>query len=78
MGYTINVLVLNMNKRFIGVPAKLLMLVIGALMLLSAGFSIVSLSRLNQEFKQYHEDTLQQGQAQFQLHSGIIIEQLSL
>lgn len=67
-----------MNKRFIGVPAKLLMLVVGALMLLSAGFSVVSLSRLNQEFKQYHSDTLQQGQAQFQLHSGIIIEQLSL
>lgn len=67
-----------MTKRFLGVPAKLLILVVGALLLLSAGFSVVSLSRLNQEFKQYQSDTLAQGQAQFELHSGIIVDQLSL
>ena len=57
-----------MTQVFISVPTKLLLLVIGALLLLSAGFSVVSLSRLNAEFKSYQAETLVQGQEQFKFH----------
>lgn len=63
---------------FISVPTKLLILVISALMLLSAGISVMSLSRLNQEFKQYQVETLKQGLAQFKIHSDISREKFRL
>lgn len=67
-----------MKKLFISVPTKLLILVISALMLLSAGISVMSLSRLNQEFKQYQVETLKQGLAQFKIHSDISREKFRL
>lgn len=67
-----------MKKMFISVPTKLLILVISALMLLSAGISVMSLSRLNQEFKQYQVETLKQGLAQFKIHSDISREKFRL
>ncbi|GAA5132512.1 hypothetical protein GCM10025767_06190 [Thalassotalea piscium] len=63
---------------FVSVPTKLLILVITALMLLSAGISVMSLSRLNQEFKQYQTETLKQGLAQFKIHSDISREKFRL
>ena len=76
MGYTAYVLVLNMKKIFISVPTKLLLLVVGALLLLSAGFSIMSLTRLNQEFEHYQAENKQQGQAQFKIQSTISRDQI--
>lgn len=52
------------------------MLVVGALLLLSAWFSVVSLSRLNHEFKAYQTETLEQGQEQFKLRNDITREKL--
>jgi len=61
-----------MKKRFISVPVKLLVLVVGALLLLSAIFSYLSLSRLNQEFTQYQSDTLRKGNAQFTVQNNVL------
>jgi len=71
LGDTINVLVLVMKKRFVSVPVKLLVLVVGALLLLTAIFSYLSLSRLNQEFTQYQSDTLRKGNAQFSVQNNV-------
>jgi len=60
-----------MKKRFVSVPVKLLVLVVGALLLLSVIFSYLSLSRLDQEFKQYQSDTLGKGLAQFSVQNNI-------
>lgn len=65
-----------MKQVFIRVPTKLLLLVIGALLLLSTGFSTVSLSRLNAEFKTYQAETLIQGQEQFKFHEDSLRERL--
>ncbi|WP_076419820.1 EAL domain-containing protein [Colwellia sp. UCD-KL20] len=65
-----------MKQVFIRVPTKLLLLIIGTLLLLSAGFSTVSLSRLNAEFKAYQAETLIQGQEQFKLHEKTLRENL--
>ncbi len=67
-----------MNKIFISVPTKLLILVIGALLTLSAGISVLSISRLNDEFKQFQIEKIQQGQNQLKLHSDVAREQLGL
>ena len=67
-----------MKKIFISVPTKLLLLVVSALMLLSTGISMMSLSRLNQEFKQFQYEKLSLGKAQFDLHNGIARKNLEL
>jgi len=67
-----------MKKMFISVPIKLLTLIIGTLLLVSIGFSMISLSRLNQEFKHFQADTLKKGQAQFEIHSDILRSQLRI
>jgi diguanylate cyclase (GGDEF)-like protein len=54
------------------------MLVIGALLLLSAGFSIVSLSRLNQEVQAYQTETLDRGEQLFTLHQANLREKLEV
>lgn len=76
MGVAIDVLVLAMSRVFISVPTKLLGLVVGALLLLSTGFSLMSLSRLNQEFEHYQDENLRQGKAQFDIQSRIVRDQL--
>ena len=43
---------------------------------MSAGFSIVSLTRLNAEFKTYQAETLVQGQEQFKFHEKTLKDQL--
>jgi len=64
-----------MKKRFISVPVKLLIIVVSALLLLSAVFSYLSLSQLSQEFSQYKSDTLRKGNAQFSLQIEVLREQ---
>ncbi|MBA6338017.1 EAL domain-containing protein [Colwellia sp. BRX8-7] len=65
-----------MRKRFVSVPVKLLVLVIGALLLLTSIFSYLSLSRLNQEFTQYQSDTLRKGQAQFSVQNNVLRQKI--
>ena len=67
-----------MNRIFVSVPTKLLLLVVGALLLLSAGFSALSLSRLNAEIETHKVENLRQGQAQFSIHSTILKDQLRI
>ena len=49
---------------------------VGALMLLSLAISMLSISRLDQEFKQYQDNKLRQGKAQFEMQSRIVREQV--
>ncbi len=65
-----------MKKIFVSVPTKLLLLVVGALLILSAGFSVMSLTRLNQEFEHEQAENKQQGQAQFKIQSTILRDQI--
>ncbi|MDO6445141.1 EAL domain-containing protein [Colwellia sp. 1_MG-2023] len=67
-----------MKKIFVSVPAKLLILVVSALLLLSAGISLLSISRLNNEFKQFQVEKVDQSKSQLALHTGIAREKLSL
>ncbi|WDE04559.1 EAL domain-containing protein [Thalassomonas viridans] len=67
-----------MKKRFISVPTKLLILIIGILLLASSGFAYLSLLRLQQEFKQFQVTALQHGQVQFDLQSNVLQRQLRI
>lgn len=67
-----------MKKIFVSVPAKLLILVISALLILSAGISVMSISRLNNEFKDFQVEKVNQSQNQLELHTEIAREKLSL
>ena len=67
-----------MTKKFISVPTKLLMLIVSTLLLLAIGFSALSLSRLQDDYKQFHQNTLDQGQAQFALHSDILRSKINV
>lgn len=67
-----------MGRKFISVSTKLLMLIISTLLLLVIGFSALSLSRLQEDYKQFHQNTLDQGQAQFVLHSDILRSKINV
>ncbi|MDX2367105.1 MAG: EAL domain-containing protein [Colwellia sp.] len=67
-----------MAKTFISVPTKLLILIVSALLLLAIGLSALSLSRLQEDYQQFQERTLDQGQAQFALHSNILRSKLNV
>ncbi|MCW8831862.1 MAG: EAL domain-containing protein [Colwellia sp.] len=67
-----------MAKIFISVPTKLLTLIISTLLFLAIGFSMLSLSRLQEDYQQYQQNTLDQGQAQFELHSDILRSKLTV
>ncbi len=65
-----------MKKTFISVPTKLLALITITLLCIGIGFSSMSLWRLQEEFKQFQQDTLVQGQSQFNLHNEILRSKL--
>lgn len=67
-----------MAKTFISVPTKLFTLVISTLLFLAIGFSALSLSRLQEDYQQYQQNTLDQGKAQFELHSDILRSKLTV
>ncbi|WP_448214191.1 EAL domain-containing protein [Colwellia sp. MEBiC06753] len=67
-----------MDKTFISVPLKLLSLIVGTLLLMSAGFSVLSLWRLQGEFKQFQIDKLSQGSTQFSLEKEGLDNQLRI
>ena len=81
MGHSINVLVLGetdvlIRKIFISVPTKLLILIVVTLLLISIGFSVISLDRLKDEFLKFRQDTLIQRQSQFNLHNEVLRSKL--
>jgi len=61
-----------MKIRFVSVSAKFFVLVVSALLLLSLSISMLSISRLDQEFSQYQSNKLRQGKAQFIMQSRIL------
>ncbi|WP_448553663.1 EAL domain-containing protein [Thalassotalea montiporae] len=67
-----------MNRTFISVPLKLLALIVGTLLLVSAGFSSLSLWRLEQEFTQFQRDKLNLGSAQFSVEKARLDNQLRI
>jgi diguanylate cyclase (GGDEF)-like protein len=67
-----------MTKKFISAPTKLLMLIVPALLFLAIGVSVLSLSRLQKDYQQFQQSTLDQGQAQFALHSDILRSKLNV
>ena len=67
-----------MTKAFISAPTKLLLLIVPALLFLAIGFSTLSLSRLQEDYQQFQQSTLDQGHAQFALHSDILRSKLNV
>lgn len=67
-----------MTKKFISVPTKLLVLIISTLLLLAIAFSMLSFSRLQDDYKEFQQNTLDQGQAQFAIHSDILRSKLNV
>jgi diguanylate cyclase (GGDEF)-like protein len=67
-----------MAKTFISAPTKLLMLIVPALLFLAIGFSALSLSRLQDDYQLSQQSTLDQGKAQFALHSDILRSKLNV
>ena len=67
-----------MAKTFVSAPTKLLLLIVPALLFLAIGLSALSLSRLQDDYKQFQQNTLDQGQAQFALHSNILRSKLNV
>lgn len=57
-------------------PTKLLILIVATLLIISIGFTFMSLSRLQQEFRQFKAETLHQGQVQFEQHSDVVQTQI--
>lgn len=82
MGRAADVLVLKrleeMRKKFVGVPTQLLVLIISTLLILVVGFSSLSLWRLQQDYDQFRQTTLEQGQTQVALHNNILRNKLTL
>jgi diguanylate cyclase (GGDEF)-like protein len=67
-----------MAKTFISAPTKLLIIIVSALLFLAIGFSILSLSRLEEDYQDFQQRTLDQGQAQFALHGDILRSKLNV
>jgi len=65
-----------MQKKFFSVPLKLLSLILGTLLLMSAGFSALSLWRLETEFNQFQHDRLVMGSNQFSVEKDSLDNQL--
>ena len=67
-----------MTKKFVGVPTQLLVLIITTLLLLAVGFSSLSLWRLQQDYHQFRQNTIEQGRVQVELHNNILRTKLTL
>ncbi len=65
-----------MKKIFISVPAKLLALIISTLLIISIGFSTVSLLRLQKEFKNFQREALKKGKEHWDVHNSLLSGQL--
>ncbi|TWX66787.1 EAL domain-containing protein [Colwellia demingiae] len=61
-----------MNIKFVGVPTKLLVLIVSTLLLLAVGFSSLSYWRLQADYKEFQQNNIVQGQVQVNLHNSIL------
>jgi len=66
------------TKRFVGVPTKLLALIISTLLLLAVGFSTLSFWRLQADYRHFQQESIAQGQAQVALHNNILRTKLTV
>jgi len=67
-----------MKKAFIGVPTKLLILIITTLLLLAVGFSSISYWRLQADYQEFQKNNITQGQVQVNLHNNILRTKLTV
>ena len=67
-----------MNKRFVGVPTKLLLLIVSTLLFLAVGFSSLSYWRLQADYQEFQQNNIAQGQIQVNLHNSILRTKLTV
>jgi len=67
-----------MNKKFVGVPTKLLVLIVSTLLFLAVGFSTLSYWRLQQDYRDFQQSNITQGQVQVNLHNNILRTKLTV
>ncbi|KGJ87018.1 putative bifunctional diguanylate cyclase/phosphodiesterase [Colwellia psychrerythraea] len=67
-----------MNIKFVGVPTKLLVLIVSTLLLLAVGFSSLSYWRLQADYQEFQQNNIVQGQVQVNLHNGILRTKLTV
>ena len=67
-----------MTKTFVSVPVKLLTLLVSTLLLLSIGFTSLSIWRLQERFHSYQQDKLLLGKAQFNQEQEALRDQLRI
>ena len=61
-----------------GVPTKLLVIIISTLLLLAVGFSTLSYWRLQEDYRQFQQDSIEQGKTQVALHNNILRTKLTV
>ncbi len=66
-----------MKTIFVSVPTKLLGLIISTLLIISVIFSNVSLQRIQAEFQKFQQESLRNGQENWDVHSHLLSDQLS-
>ncbi len=67
-----------MNIKFVGVPTKLLVLIVSTLLLLAVGFSSLSYWRLQADYREFQQNNIVQGQVQVNLHNSILRTKLTV
>jgi diguanylate cyclase (GGDEF)-like protein len=67
-----------MNKKFIGVPTKLMVLIVSTLLFLAVGFSSLSYWRLQADYQEFQKNNIAQGQVQVNLHNNILRTKLTV
>ena len=67
-----------MNIKFVGVPTKLLVLIVSTLLLLAVGFSSLSYWRLQADYQEFQQNNIVQGQVQVNLHNSILRTKLTV
>jgi diguanylate cyclase (GGDEF)-like protein len=67
-----------MNKKFVSVLTKLLVLIVSTLLLLAMGFSSLSYWRLQQDYWEFQQKNTVQGQLQVNLHKSILLNKLTV
>jgi len=66
------------TKKFIGVPTKLLILIITTLLSLAVGFSSMSYLRLQADYQEFQQNNISQGQVQVNIHNNILRTKLTV
>jgi hypothetical protein len=67
-----------MIKKSIGVPTKLLILIVSTLLFIAVGFSSLSYWRLQADFRAFQHNNAIQGQRQVNLHNDVLRTKLTV